>query len=350
MPITQQHARILAVLYTLRAMGEREGTSGARSPTLDECAAIAAALNAGLTRDEVLAKAGLSSEEWDAAHERWLARLAASASQGKLRQSRRYLEVFNAHKTAARRKAKETRKPLNGPMPVEPRAILSPIASAPIAPRAAPTNAPTKALGQHPPAPAPLPPQRPEAKTSFSLPPSQAESAAAPPGPPIDLAATTMALSPFLAAREATPFRPSAPPQNSPPAKDPPPRRPRDLSPDINALPFRPPTQPAPPRPAASDPPATSLQLAQAPATAPPQSALSAADAKRIQSITFNDYAQICATIRLYPDHIGWTRTQWNLSEAAWTALHTIWQERFRGDPQLKARWQALTQQKMTKR
>jgi hypothetical protein len=43
-------------------MEQREGATAIRSLTLDEFAATAAELDAGLAREEVLAKAGLSND------------------------------------------------------------------------------------------------------------------------------------------------------------------------------------------------------------------------------------------------------------------------------------------------
>jgi hypothetical protein len=80
---------------------------------------------------------------------------------------------------------------------------------------------------------------------------------------------------------------------------------------------------------------------------APPPPALSEADRKRVEAITLNEYAHICATVRLHPDHIAWIRNQLHFNEAAWKALHTLWQERFAKSPELKERWQTLIRIKM---
>ncbi|WP_438029625.1 hypothetical protein [Sorangium sp. So ce233] len=103
-------------------MVESEGNS--RSITLEELAAIAGALEAGAPRDEALAGAGLSAEAWEAARERWLAKLAAQAARGQLRPSQRYLELVAEQKRRAQAKLREARRKPEGPMPVAPEAHL----------------------------------------------------------------------------------------------------------------------------------------------------------------------------------------------------------------------------------
>ncbi|XXX81287.1 hypothetical protein WMF30_21235 [Sorangium sp. So ce134] len=110
-------------------MVEREGTI--RSVTLEELAAIAGALEAGLPRDEVLAGAGLSVEAWEAARERWMSRLAERAARGQLRSSQRYLELVAEQKRRAEARARQARRKPEGPVPVAPAAHLSPLQRAP---------------------------------------------------------------------------------------------------------------------------------------------------------------------------------------------------------------------------
>ncbi|CAN93278.1 hypothetical protein sce3119 [Sorangium cellulosum So ce56] len=102
-----------------------------RSIRLEELAAVAGALEAGLPRDEVLAGAGLSAAAWEAARERWMSRLAAQAARGQLRSSRRYLELVAAQKRRAEEKARGARRKLEGPMPVAPAARIAPLQGAP---------------------------------------------------------------------------------------------------------------------------------------------------------------------------------------------------------------------------
>ncbi|WP_441286937.1 hypothetical protein ACSRUE_32230 [Sorangium sp. KYC3313] len=103
-----------------------------RSIRLEELAAVAGALEAGLPRDEVLADAGLSAAAWEAARERWMSRLAAQAARGQLRSSRRYLELVAAQKRRAEEKARGARRKLEGPMPVAPAARIAPLQGAPL--------------------------------------------------------------------------------------------------------------------------------------------------------------------------------------------------------------------------
>ncbi|WP_437593395.1 hypothetical protein [Sorangium sp. So ce1000] len=110
-------------------MAERE--EEVRSMRLEELAAVAGALEAGLPRDEVLADAGLSAAAWEAERERWMSRLAAQAARGQLRSSRRYLELVAAQKRRAEEEARRARRKLEGPMPVAPAARIAPLQAAP---------------------------------------------------------------------------------------------------------------------------------------------------------------------------------------------------------------------------
>ncbi|XYI01984.1 hypothetical protein ACMHYB_20305 [Sorangium sp. So ce1128] len=122
-------------------MVESEGNSG--SITLEELAAVAGALEAGVPQDEALAGAGLSVEAWEAARERWLVKLAAQAARGQLRSSQRYLELVAGQKRRAQAKLREARRKLDGPMPVAPEAHLPALAAAP--PEGALAGAPLEA-------------------------------------------------------------------------------------------------------------------------------------------------------------------------------------------------------------
>ena len=108
-----------------------EGEEEIRSMRLEELAAVAGALEAGLPRDEVLADAGLSAAAWEVERERWMSRLAAQAAQGQLGTSRRYLELVAAQKRRAEEKARRARRKLEGPMPVAPAARIAPLQGAP---------------------------------------------------------------------------------------------------------------------------------------------------------------------------------------------------------------------------
>ncbi|WP_433936258.1 hypothetical protein AB3662_16330 [Sorangium cellulosum] len=497
-------------------MVESEGNS--RSITLEELAAIAGALEAGAPRDEALAGAGLSVEAWEAARERWLAKLAAQAARGQLRPSQRYLELVGEQRRRAQAKLRETRRKPEGPMPVAPEAHLpalggahpdgaTPVAAAGLsdeeaarspwarssasAPPARPlmdrsplpsgTPSPLPAAIPSPlpaatptPRPSPIPEPPPTAPRAFvtlldmravplqdALPFHQDTSNAAPveapaasaaarmdttnvgtmsaipadralpfsrkiPGTPIDSALpfgrtapvppTDNALpfsrpNPPPAADKALPFsRPVAPPSDNalpfsrpvaPPAADnalpfsrpaPPPAADKALPfshqspsppadnalpfsrqspspPADNALPFaRPAASPAPPRASSRDeavprpPPLPTGSWAlpfQQPSSgdgSPANTSLSRSAAgtrpevdaemkRRVERISLAQYARICADVREHPAHVHEIQGHYGLDPQSWTALHTMWHERFQSDPALKARWQALVEQ-----
>lgn len=418
-------------------MEQREGAATGQTLTLDELAAIAAEIDAGRERDEVLANAGLSSDAWDAAQERWLAKLAADAAQGKLKKSRRYIKLLETHKANARAKAKQTRQKPEAPIPAEPRSPSPPLAQPLPRPLPAPETTtdlgtltitggiqlakrepipfsapqhgsaePRPARASHPSSPdlRALPFQSSPPAAASQVPAqapahAQAHIPAQAPTPAkvlisaattIDLSATvTGPLSPFV--RDVIPFRQDdAPPDSDAPTTI---RTKLDPSKNPSALPFKPPQQPAqprtassapPPKPASAAPPSIPLSTtvtvppeiattvltplgavpreampfrsptpppaaspAARPAASPappPPPALSEADRKRVDAVTLNEYAQICAAVRRYPDNIPWLRAQLHFTEAAWTALHAVWQERFARSPELRERWRALIQ------
>ncbi|WP_437338356.1 hypothetical protein [Sorangium sp. So ce394] len=217
-------------------MVESEGREGTvRSITLEELAAIAGALEAGLPRDEVLVGAGLSVEAWEAARERWMSRLAAQAARGQLRSSQRYLELVAEQRGRAEAKARDARRKLEGPVPVAPAAHLSPLRSAP-RDGAAPTSAagaggeaaarsPWARMG----AGAPPVPGRVEVPALASAVPSPPPPAMPPPVPAVTPAASseppptaprggvTLFGMQAVAPREALPFRRDA--SSAPPAE-----------------------------------------------------------------------------------------------------------------------------------
>ncbi|MGK3971691.1 hypothetical protein WMF38_08220 [Sorangium sp. So ce118] len=484
-------------------MVESEGNS--RSVTLEELAAVAGALEAGVPRDEVLAGAGLSVEAWEAARERWLAKLAAQAARGQLRSSQRYLELVAGQKGRAQAKLREARRKLEGPIPVAPEAHLPALSAAPpegalagaplegatplhaagasddraarspwarasavgspalpladrsplpgAAPSPPPAVAPTPVPLPEPPATAPpgllkrvdrrtaeipaMPEALPVSQGGSSAPPlgTTAAPAAArqdgatrigavnalpadtalpfsrtvnlPPGdralpfsraanvPPGDSALPFSRTANVPPGDNALPFaRPtSSPPADkalpfSRPAPSPPAdkalpfARPTPSPPADSALPFARPT-PSPPadkalpfsRPA---PPAASsrsikdetaplpplaeslaaLPFQQPSSTGGPPSkaahsqpaaranaGVDAETTRRVERISFAQYARICADMREHPNHIEQIRSHYGLDPQGWAALHAMWHERFQSNPTLKARWQALVEQ-----
>ncbi|XXY48678.1 hypothetical protein WME91_52610 [Sorangium sp. So ce269] len=484
-------------------MVESEGNS--RSVTLEELAAVAGALEAGVPRDEVLAGAGLSVEAWEAARERWLAKLAAQAARGQLRSSQRYLELVAGQKGRAQAKLREARRKLEGPIPVAPEAHLPALSAAPpegalagaplegatplhaagasddraarspwarasavgspalpladrsplpgATPSPPPAVAPTPMPLPEPPATAPpgllsrvdrrtaeipaMPEALPVSQGGSSAPPLGTTTAPAaarqdgatrigavnafpadralpfsrtvtlPPGdralpfsraanvPPGDSALPFARPTPSPPADNALPFSrvanvppadkalPFARPTPSPPAdKALPFARPTPSPPADKALPFARPT-PSPPadnalpfsRPA---PPAASSRtvkdetaplppLAESLAALPFQqpgstggppskaahsqpaaranAGVDAETTRRVERISFAQYARICADMRDHPNHIEEIRSHYGLDPQGWAALHAMWHERFQSNPTLKARWQALVEQ-----
>ncbi|AUX42169.1 hypothetical protein SOCE26_035960 [Sorangium cellulosum] len=247
-------------------MVEREGTS--RSITLEELAAIAGALDAGMPRDEVLAGAGLSAEAWEAAQERWLSRLAAQAARGQLRSSQRYLELVAEQRRRAQVKVQALRRKLEGPIPVAPAAHLSPLQDA-RRDRATPLPA-AEARSE---AAAGSPWARGQSSGQDAARPSAVERAGTPEAASQDTTASST-VSP-LAARNALPFARQTPP----PAADAalPFARQTPSPPADSALPFARPTPPpvadaALPfaRPTSSPPPADSALPFARPTSSPP--------------------------------------------------------------------------------
>ncbi|WP_437839959.1 hypothetical protein [Sorangium sp. So ce1153] len=494
-------------------MVESEGNS--RSITLEELAAVAGALEAGVPRDEVLAGAGLSGEAWEAARERWLAKLAAQAARGQLRSSQRYLELVAGQKGRAQAKLREARRKLEGPIPVAPEAHLPALSAAPSEGAPAEGATPLHAAGasddraarspwarasavgspalpladrsQQPgatpspppavaPTPVPLPeppatappgllkrvdrrtaeiPEMPEAlavsQGGSSAPPlgTTAAPAAArhdgatrigavnappadralpfsrtadvPPGdrglpfsrtanvPPGDSALPFARPTPSPPADKALPFSRTAPlppadkalpfarPTPSPPAdKALPFARPAPSPPADKALPFAPPapsppadkalpfSRPTSPPPAdkalpfsrPAPPAASSRTVKDETAPLPPvaeswalpfqqpsstgglpsnashaqpaarvNAGVDAETTRRVERISFAQYARICADMRDHPNHIEQIRSHYGLDPQGWAALHAMWHERFQSNPTLKARWQALVEQ-----
>ncbi|WP_437650250.1 hypothetical protein [Sorangium sp. So ce362] len=75
------------------------------------------------------------------------------------------------------------------------------------------------------------------------------------------------------------------------------------------------------------------------------QPGVDAQEMRRVELITLGEYARICADARDRSRHIQQIQSHYRLSPQGWSALHAMWHERFRSDPALKARWQALVEQ-----
>ncbi|WP_437970993.1 hypothetical protein WMF04_17655 [Sorangium sp. So ce260] len=182
------------------------------------------------------------------------------------------------------------------------------------------------------------------------------------PSPPADNALPFSRPTPSPPADNALPFSRPTP---SPPAdKALPFSRPTSSPPADKALPFSRPTSsglvkdetaPLPPQrssgswalpfqqpSSASGPPTNAPTSGSAART---QSGVDAQEMRRLERLTLGEYARICADVREHPGHVQQIQSHHGLSPQGWAALHAMWHERFRSDPALKARWQALVEQ-----
>ncbi|WP_437692618.1 hypothetical protein [Sorangium sp. So ce176] len=188
-------------------MVESEGNR--RSITLEELAAIAGALEAGAPRDEALAGAGLSVEAWEAARERWMARLAAQAARGQLRPSQRYLELIAEQKRRAHVKQREARRKPEGPMPVAPEAHLPALG------------------GAHPDGATPVAAAGVSDEEAARSPWARSSAVAPPARPPVDRSPLPAATPPPLPAATPSPLPAATPTPRASPIPEPPPTAPR---------------------------------------------------------------------------------------------------------------------------
>lgn len=348
--------------------------------TLERYAEIRAEMDAGKLRDEVLARTGISSDEWSATQRTWLERMGTELERGRFELTNRYTQAFLERQRALQ-------------------ATASPAPSAVAAPASSPTTAPLPRLvvpaplpfapAKPPPPPAVSPPMAPLPMAPLPmtpLPMTPLPMAALPPEVPLsataeiaDDAARTLS-TPFGAAgREALPFTKSpfdadepnlhATPGDFDARTTLPLDRGRLVEKD--ALPFKDAssdvrsTLRSEPEDLALDQDQAAPSTVQAPLanarpalpfmtpTEPRREASTAPlppEMKHLQGITLSQYAQICADVRASPDSIAQIRSHYRLDAHAWVALHTLWQERFKLDPALRARWQALVETALSHR
>jgi len=315
------------------------------SVPLQQFAAISAAVSAGLPRSAALAEAGVSEEAWESAQLEWLARLGNDAGQGELALSRRCVEQIAAENPRAVAKVRELRKKPKGPMPEVPVARV-----AIHAPRAA------EKLAEPPPSPSPppLPPHEVPRQPMFddsevtgvvmiSAPPREVlpfHGGAPAPAPKTDAPRNDGAL-PFIRPIEAstTPtLLEIAPPRDDLRASH------RQTLPFVDST--QAPARPQPQQESSWALPFNKPQAQPSPAITPPQ-ATPSESMLRAQRMSLVDYARLCAESQVYPDHVAWVCERYGLDEAAWRALHTLWQELFKKDPSLHAHWQRLVAQHM---
>ena len=364
--------------------------------TLDRYAEIRAEMEAGAQRDEALARAGLSTEDWTTAQRAWLERMSAEIKCGRFELNGRYAQAFlerqralmvEAARARDARAAAEAPSAMTGPDAVAPPVEVTPTYLMPTAPAASP------------PMPAPLKPNPLLAatmavdKAAFGAAlPFQAQSSAAPPAPPrvtpmpavkrppAELSGT--AIGSVLPKGPALPFPSGAPspaPVSAPPASSAPvapgvKRAPAALSgtsmaivmPKGPALPFARSEAPSPaPAPVAAAPPGpaalsgtTSFELTpeilaamgkqgalpfaetSAPAAPPPP------PPPPDQGLTIERYAALCAELAAFPAQQNVVFERYGLADpSARAAVDAAWKERLGRDAAEYRRWQVLYQE-----
>ncbi|XXT16025.1 hypothetical protein WME94_37900 [Sorangium sp. So ce429] len=255
--------------------------------TLDRYAEMRAQMEAGRLRDEVLARAGLTVDEWTAAQRDWLERMGAELEHGSFELTNRYTRAFLEHQRAI--------------LAASPPESTPPVSAPPGPTRAAPT----------PTAPAPRRSATPGFTGTAPLP---------------DLPALVAAL----------PFVPGAPPGPMPAA--PPPAAPAPRRPAPAVLTGTSPAQDVP-APAGAMPFITAPEKRLAPATPPPASTA----ACTAPALSLEHYAALCAELSLHPRSAASIYPRYGLRDAAaWQATDAAWQVRMRSDAALEARWQQL--------
>lgn len=205
-------------------------------------------------------------------------------------------------------------------------------------PAAPPAKAPSPSNAGPPPTPTVLPfatsgaPQNPLPFTpSPALESRFSATRPAPATPPANNPLPFQAPSP--AAKSALPFTPPAAPAASAPA-------PATGSFSF-AMPFQRPAEHTPSAPPPPLGPATPAPAAPAPRAQTPY------QPPHPDRFTLADYAHLCAGVRVHPTHVPWIRSLYGLSEQGWTALHARWQQHFAQNPELRAEWNRLIQERM---
>ncbi|WP_437708772.1 hypothetical protein WMF45_31470 [Sorangium sp. So ce448] len=300
--------------------------------TVERYAEMRAQMEAGRLRDEVLARAGLTADEWTAAQREWLERMGAELERGCFELTNRYTQAFLDHL----RVFVAASPPVSAPSG---RAPAAPLPAAPAPRPAAPAPRPA--------APAPRP-AAPAAPAALAAPAARAAPAA------LAAPAGTAPLPDMPALVAALPFVPNAPPGRAPAARPPAAPAPRPAAP---ATPVAPATPAAPATPTALAAPAGTAPLPDmaalitalpftpasekrgAPAPPPPPSAT----AHTAPALSLEQYAALCAELSLHPRSAAALYPRYGLRDAAaWQATDAAWQARMRSDAVLEARWQQL--------
>lgn len=70
-------------------------------------------------------------------------------------------------------------------------------------------------------------------------------------------------------------------------------------------------------------------------------------EAPRVESTSLAEYANLCAGVRAFPEHVVWLQNQYGMDAETWKLLHAIWRERFERDPALESEWQDLIERSL---
>ncbi|WP_437972193.1 hypothetical protein WMF04_24135 [Sorangium sp. So ce260] len=379
--------------------------------TIERYAEMRAEMDTGMLRDEVLARTGLTIDDWVDTQQTWLERMGTELERGRFELTNRYTQAFLERQRA-----------------LQAAAVPAPAPATAASPPPSATTTPLPLSVAQPPLPvvvAPVPPM-PAASSPIAAPPSSPFRFVAPPpqaylsAPPTeeDDVTRTVRASPSAVARAVLPFAkgplgPNTAKQTAPPgdlgecmtlpidgarrSNDALPFKDAPLAPhhvppgahgepDLDehaasqtamlapvafagrALPFYPPTgSPQVPRrsPSTPDLPAPRsgagvLPFVQSSPPAPhPEPAASrgattgghsAEMLRYLHSISLAQYAEICATVTALPDQFVQILNHYKMDAHAWTTLHAVWQERFQRDPTLRPRWQALVESALSRR
>lgn len=350
--------------------------------TLERYAEMRAEMDAGRLRDEVLARTGMTTDEWTDAQRGWLERMGTELERGRFELTNRYTQAFldrqRVLETAAPPRLAVTAAPLppaetaappfGAPEPFSfapalppPLTAASPFGPPPIAvplprvplPEAAKTaddpcqtlTAPLVAVhdvlpfikGHRDPDEPDRTPLVPRVAVLDQVLPFEKSSPY--PHPPDPIAAPTdfdaTATMPLdlgrLVHKDALPFKDGSPASRSAPQPQSAPR------PGSGALPFVPGAAPAPA--AERTHPSVDLSSQQSPEAM-----------KRAHGISLAQYAEICASVTAFPERVVEIRSHYGMDVQAWTTLHALWQERFQRDRMLEPRWEALVEAALSRR
>jgi hypothetical protein len=354
---------------------------GVQERPLEEFAAATAELDAGLEREAVLTRIGVSEDEWLAVQEHWLLRMGQDAARQRFELSARYQTLFLAHRRALE-KSRRTAAPaapeeLDGATtaqddaPSEEAPFVAATYAAP--PEAAPPPqrfVPSAGAPPPPPfvPPANTPPPLPFGPTASAPPlpfaPAPPPFAQAPPAIPSAPAASAFAVAPALVppGRTAPPAeredlsstrpasqadRPAGVP-NALPFLAQQPAAPSPRRADMSGLPFRAP--PAPPNPPAAPPrraPRAETVAFSLPVTGgaalPFRAATGAPAGAPDIATSLERYAALCAELACFPNDGEAVLRRYGLDDLRKRGVVLAgWKQRLRSNPSEYELWRKL--------